>query len=239
MTMKQLWLLAGVPPLTVYTGTFYASIASFITTIAMNLVFLWWPPLKQRRSSFTAYLHDHKERGWALLAGLCVSAADICQIIGGQALGYAFAFIVQVSWWSISPQAPISPCQSVYGHELYWIALAVLGTRHLDFQRHVRVRLETERVAVHMEAALNVMRLLESLWQYAPAMESHCWRRVFSISCSHAHIASAPWLCCAFECLMRRNSTLHATCIWQIYTTIVSRKLSSAARPWSQMDVHR
>jgi hypothetical protein len=84
----------GVPPLSIYAANFYFALGFAVVSGIMNIWFLYHPPLGTARSSFTAYLKDHKARGWSLLSGVLASCGDLTQFTGGQAVGYAAAMLV-------------------------------------------------------------------------------------------------------------------------------------------------
>ncbi|PIA47638.1 hypothetical protein AQUCO_01400334v1 [Aquilegia coerulea] len=89
-TMKE-----GIPHLVVYTAFFYFSVSCSMTTIILNIRFLYHPILNLPKSSLHAYLNDWSGRTLALLAGLLCGLGNGLQFIGGQAAGYAAADSVQ------------------------------------------------------------------------------------------------------------------------------------------------
>ena len=59
---------------------------------------MMFPPLGQPKSSWAAYIKDHGILSfYGFLSGVCVSAANILQFLGGQAAGYAASDLVQAN----------------------------------------------------------------------------------------------------------------------------------------------
>jgi len=86
----------GVPKLVVYTAFFYFSIAGFLISLILNLIFLYRPIVGLAKSSLKKYIYDSKGRGWAVFAGFLCGFGNGLQFMGGQAAGYAAADSVQV-----------------------------------------------------------------------------------------------------------------------------------------------
>ncbi|KAF9612181.1 hypothetical protein IFM89_038439 [Coptis chinensis] len=85
----------GIPHLVVYNALFYFSASCSITSIVLNLSFLYHPILNLPRSSLRAYLNDWNGRGLAILSGLLCGFGNCLHFIAGQAAGYAAADSVQ------------------------------------------------------------------------------------------------------------------------------------------------
>lgn len=91
-------LAPGVEPLTVYTGYFYFTVPCLVLAFPVTQFFMMYPPLGQPKSSWSAYIKDHGILSlYGFLSGICVSAANILQFLGGQAAGYAASDLVQAN----------------------------------------------------------------------------------------------------------------------------------------------
>ncbi|DBA84068.1 TPA: hypothetical protein ACH3X1_006549 [Trebouxia sp. C0004] len=91
-------LAPGVEPLTVYTGYFYFTVPCLFLAFPVTQFFMMYPPLGQPKSSWSAYIKDHGILSfYGFLSGVCVSAANILQFLGGQAAGYAASDLVQAN----------------------------------------------------------------------------------------------------------------------------------------------
>ncbi|DBA71715.1 TPA: hypothetical protein ACH3X2_001162 [Trebouxia sp. C0005] len=91
-------LAPGVEPLTVYTGYFYFTVPCLFLAFPVTQFFMMYPPLGQPKSSWLAYIKDHGILSfYGFLSGVCVSAANILQFLGGQAAGYAASDLVQAN----------------------------------------------------------------------------------------------------------------------------------------------
>uniref|UniRef100_A0A383VZ22 Uncharacterized protein n=1 Tax=Tetradesmus obliquus TaxID=3088 RepID=A0A383VZ22_TETOB len=84
----------GTPPLTVWTTNFWFSVGFAATSIILNGIFLYKPPLGTQASSVTCYLKDNRGRGLSVLSGALAAAGDLSQFMGGQVAGYAACMLV-------------------------------------------------------------------------------------------------------------------------------------------------
>jgi len=89
----------GVQPLTVYTSYFWFCCAFLFLSVPQTCYFMWYPCLGQPKTTWKAWLLDHRDGlwFWGFLSGVVVSAANVLQFLGGQAAGYAASDLVQAN----------------------------------------------------------------------------------------------------------------------------------------------
>lgn len=85
----------GTTKLSVWLANLYFGLAFGFGAVALNVFFLYYPPFGTAPSSISAYLKDHKLRGWAFFTGFLCSSGNLAEFLGGQAAGYAAAAMVQ------------------------------------------------------------------------------------------------------------------------------------------------
>ena len=77
---------------------FYFTVPCLFLAFPVTQFFMMYPPLGQPKSSWSAYIKDHGILSfYGFLSGVCVSAANILQFLGGQAAGYAASDLVQAN----------------------------------------------------------------------------------------------------------------------------------------------
>lgn len=77
---------------------FYFTVPCLVLAFPVTQFFMMYPPLGQPKSSWSAYIKDHGILSlYGFLSGICVSAANILQFLGGQAAGYAASDLVQAN----------------------------------------------------------------------------------------------------------------------------------------------
>ena len=81
------WLCAGVPALSIYVTFFYTAFITLASMVAVNGLFLYWPPLKAEKSSFKMWASDNNARGLSCLSGVLISVGEGIQLMGGMFLG--------------------------------------------------------------------------------------------------------------------------------------------------------
>lgn len=86
----------GVPALSIYATNFYFAASFTAFSVALNVLFLYRPPLGTQKSGLAAYLRDNDGRLWSVAAGLLAVLGDGTQFMSGQVAGYAAATVVQV-----------------------------------------------------------------------------------------------------------------------------------------------